>query len=104
MSHSPLISGHSNTRYLSMLQCVLLAGLLALARAQNCGDFKVRLRRYISRYLCDRYLDIYHKNIYLAYLSHAYISKAGLCPISEDNIVDSDLSVWSPEECQDLCL
>ena len=28
---------------------------------------------------------------------------AGLCPIEEDNIVDSNMSISSPEECQVLC-
>ena len=29
--------------------------------------------------------------------------QAGLCPIEEDNIVDSNMSITSPEECQVLC-
>ena len=28
---------------------------------------------------------------------------AGLCPIEEDNIIDSNMSITSPEECQVLC-
>ena len=28
----------------------------------------------------------------------------GLCPMDESNIVSSDMNIWSPDECQALCM
>merc|ERR1711936_1505137 len=28
----------------------------------------------------------------------------GLCPMEESNIISSDLNIWSPDECQALCI
>ena len=28
----------------------------------------------------------------------------GLCPMEEANIISSDLNIWSPDECQALCM
>ena len=28
----------------------------------------------------------------------------GLCPMEESNIISSDLNIWSPDECQALCM